>query len=196
MSTATVDQASALETTSNSNSEVPIVEEKKTYARVIFTKNVKQEDGEVKAIHSAKVMSEKDADETLAEFQKNIEEGKPNEYDGVTIEIKQTFGFDHAHTLEAATEVFGGNTTELLKQLNNSIDVKLGNRVRSLLLATEEDGAFSFYPDEATPTVSLRKYIGEESATRGKTDFQKTVALAGKLPPEQKAALLALLAQS
>lgn len=195
MSTATIDQT----TNDSLLSQVPIIEEKKTYARVVFTKNLKQEDGSVKPDYTVKVMSEKDADETVEDFRKAVEAHaadptkKAPDWDDVQVEVKQTFGFDHANTPEAAVEVFGGNTTEMLKQLNNAIDVKLGNRVRSIMLATEDDGSFAFYPKDEEPVVSLRKYIGEESAARGKTDFQKTVALAGKLSPEQKAALLALL---
>jgi hypothetical protein len=175
--------------------ELPIVQEKRTYCRVGFHSTVTDpKTNEESTEYSAKVMSEADAKEAVDSFTKAKTEGKKVDYDKVEIELTQTFGFDHGHTVDALVEIFGGNVKELCKQTNNAVDVKLGNRVRSLLLATNEDGSeYTFQPAEGV--YDLRQYIGEETASRGKSDFEKAKAIAGKLSPEQRAALMALLDQ-
>lgn len=167
--------------------ELPIITEQVTYARVKFT--TKDVEGNEKTEY--KIMSEEDAKSAVE---------KPADNTKVEIEVEQTFGIDQANSWDAARDLFTVNgefaEKEACKQLNNSVKIKLQNRVRSLMNATGEDGSFTFEPQEGV--YSLRQYIPEETAARGKTTFNKALDLLGKLKesnPEQLAQLLALMGQ-
>ena len=169
MSTSTVEQNAGV-------SIVPIVSEQRTYSLVEIQSKTKDGDTEI----TYKVMSEDDA-KTFVEKEENKANSK--------VVFSQTFAFDHANTLEAAQELFGGNEKELCKQLNNAVDVNLGNRVRSLMQATDDEGNLTFEVQEGV--YSLRDYIGEETTSRGKSTLEKLMTLIEKLPPHQKRQFLA-----
>ena len=167
--------------TSGGVSLVPIVTESRTYSLVSTETPVKDKDGNAGVEVNYKVMSEDDA--------KAFVEKEENKKANASIVFTQTFAFDHANTIEAAQELFGGNEKELCKQLNNAVDVKLGNRVRSIMQATDDEGNLTFEPQEGN--YSLRQYIGEETTSRGKSTLEKLMALIEKLPPDQKKQFLA-----
>lgn len=170
--------------------EIPITTDKKSYARIAVTK--KDKDGN--DVVTYKVMSQDDAEELI-----NAKpEDRDKEYLNATIviEVKQTFDFDHGNTIAALQELFTDengvfNEKEECKQTNNAVDVKLGNRVRQLLSAADENGNFTFEPVEGS--YSLRKYISESTTARGKSVLEKMTAMLSKLPPEQRAQFKALL---
>lgn len=170
--------------------EIPITTEQRSYARVaITTKNAEGND-----VVDYKVMSQDDAEALV----NGKVEDRPAAYKTakLEIEVKQSFAFDHGNTITALKELFTDengvvNEKELCKQTNNAVDVKLGNRVRQLLTATDEDGNFTFEPQEGA--FSLRKYISEATTARGKSTLEKMKEMLAKLPPDQRAQFKALL---
>src|SRR5690348_1052193 len=168
--------------------ELPITTDKRTYSRVAIWDGKVDKDGNKEIEY--KVFSEEDAKELVEKNNKAKEEADKagKEYvRTVEIEVTQTFDFDHGNTLDGLKELFtvkaeDGTETfqekELCKQANNAVDIKLGNRVRQLMLASDENGDFSFEAVEGS--FSLREYISQETASRGKTVLEKAKTLLQK----------------
>lgn len=189
MSTATVNQP----TTSTPTSAVDTTSELSTLAQVMIITG-KTDQG----------------DDILEPVQVNEEQGKEAETKGtIVIKVKgketefqvssvtfQSFKFWKANTLDGVSQLFTDadtgkvNEDEICNMCNRGVSVKLSNKARQLLEATE-DGKATFEFTEGV--FDLAPYIAVTTSTR-KTTYEKTLDTLRGMPDEQRKQIMEALA--
>jgi hypothetical protein len=157
--------------------DVPVVKENFNRALVEYDSGKKDEAGNAVIVRD--VLPEDDAKEAEAKKE-------------VTILHIQTFAYPRVNTFEGFQEVFRENEREGCKLATNGLKTKAQNRAKALLLATNDDGEFTFPTDQ--DVYDLTSVVAAESATRGTSLTDKVKKMLEGMTPEQRSQIEAFMA--
>ncbi len=170
-------------TTIPSSSGLAISYSLSTRARIAY--NVVGEDGKDNWIRKEVPEEEAKKVETSAEF-----EVKGVKYPAL-VEVIQTFKVPSANTLEGIQQLVP-DEEEIVNLFSGGLSVKLGNKIRSRLMATDDDGNFTFEPTEQPFDMTADAAIKTNRRLTEDEKLQKSLQEV-QLTPEKIQELMAVL---